>query len=146
MERTKGKSAQRERSRERLSFLAVHTTHSLAQNQFTRVYKLTSSVQMYFWLSVFSSFQFFFLFYVFYYSLFDDFLTFFFFFSFSLFYKTSRFPSFSLFSSFPLRLFHLLVIFFFLIFVVEIGRRTIREAVIESSPSFRYEIFEYKEF
>lgn len=99
------------------------------------VYKLTSSIQMYFWLSVFSSFHFFFLFYVFYCSLFDDFLTFFFF-SFSLFYKTSRFPSFSLFSSFPLRLFHLLVIFFFLIFVAEIGRRTIREAVIESSPSF----------
>lgn len=37
LERTKGKSAHRERFRERLSFLAVHTTHSFAQNQFTRV-------------------------------------------------------------------------------------------------------------
>lgn len=84
------------------------------------VYKLTSSIQMYFWLSVFfvfSLFFFYFIFFIVHYST-IFLLFFFFFFSFSLFYKTSRFPSFSyvfLFSSSSF-FFHLLVIFFFINF------------------------------
>lgn len=113
------------------------------------VYKLTSSIQMYFWLSVFfvfSLFFFYFIFFIVHYS--TIFLLFFFSFLFPFFIKHHDFLRSPTFSSFPLRLSSFIYSLFssLLIFVVEIGRRTIREAVIESSPSFRYEIFECKGF